>query len=65
MKKQEANQNAGVDTSGVSRRHFIKIAGITSLGMPFANLNDLKAQGVSIVSDPADLSLHLFRFYGR
>ena len=62
MKKQEANQNAGVDTSSVSKAYFIKIAGITSLGMPFANLNDLKAQGVSIVSDQPILSLHLFAF---
>ncbi|MDB5245934.1 MAG: hypothetical protein JWQ40_328 [Segetibacter sp.] len=54
MKKQESNNNTGIDTNGVTRRHFIKITGITTLGMPFASINDLKAQGVSIVSDPGD-----------
>ena len=36
------------------RRHFLKITGITTLGLPFANLTDLKTLGVSIVSDTAD-----------
>lgn len=43
-----ANEN------GLGRRHFLKIAGITALGVPFVGIADFKAEGVSIVSDPAD-----------
>ncbi len=32
----------------------MKITGITTLGLPFISITDLKAQGISIVSDTAD-----------
>jgi hypothetical protein len=38
----------------VNRRHFLKIAGITTLGMPFLGATDFKAAAVAIVLDPAD-----------
>ncbi|MEP7109311.1 MAG: hypothetical protein ABI760_15060 [Ferruginibacter sp.] len=42
------------DASDVSRRHFIKVTGIATVGLALAGTNDLKVQSVSIVSDPAD-----------
>lgn len=37
-----------------SRRHFVKIAGITALGVSSIGLTDFLIKGVSIISDPAD-----------
>jgi hypothetical protein len=36
------------------RRHFVKIAGITALGISSLGLNDFLIKGVSIISDPDD-----------
>ena len=49
------NQNAVGDGKDVSRRHFMKIAGITALGMSSFGISDFYANGVSIVLDTADL----------
>ena len=38
----------------VSRRHFLKVAGLTTLGSEFTDVLAGKAQGISIVLDPAD-----------
>lgn len=38
----------------LGRRYFLKVTGITTLGLPFINITNLKAQGVSIISDTAD-----------
>ena len=38
----------------VNRRHFLKIAGITTFGMPLAGLPDLRAAGIAIVVDAGD-----------
>lgn len=38
----------------LSRRRFLKITSITTLGAPFVGVGDFKAQGVSIVADTAD-----------
>ncbi|MEJ7739298.1 MAG: hypothetical protein WKF97_17870 [Chitinophagaceae bacterium] len=54
MKKKELDQTGDIETNEVSRRHFLKITGITTLGAPLAGIGDFKAQGVSIISDPAD-----------
>ena len=37
-----------------SRRHFVKIAGITALGVSSLGLTEFLIKGVSIISDPAD-----------
>jgi hypothetical protein len=39
----------------VSRRHFVKIAGITAVGVSSFGFSDLYAKGVTIISDPADV----------
>lgn len=39
---------------GVSRRHFVKVIGITALGAASFSLSDLSARGISIIVDPAD-----------
>ncbi len=38
----------------LTRRHFLKITGLTTVGMPFAGIGNFNAQGVSIVADAAD-----------
>jgi hypothetical protein len=55
MKKQVKNQNSISDAQGVSRRHFVKVAGITALGVSSLGLPELSAQGVSVIVDPSDL----------
>ena len=54
MKKQAKNENYEDDIKGVSRRHFVKVAGITALGISSFGLPKLSAQGVSIITDPGD-----------
>jgi hypothetical protein len=49
------NQNSKYHVKGVSRRHFMKMAGITALGVSSFGLSDFYAKGVTIISDPADL----------
>src|SRR4028118_1991396 len=44
-------QNNKSDENSVNRRHFLKIAGITTLGMPFIGMGDFVAEGVSIILD--------------
>ena len=54
MKKHLMDQNSAIEINGVSRRHFVKIAGITTLGVSSFGFSGFYAKGVSIVSDPAD-----------
>jgi hypothetical protein len=54
MKNQSQDPDSMNNANGISRRHFVKIAGITSLGVSSLGISDLSAQGVSIISDPAD-----------
>jgi alpha-glucuronidase len=42
------------DHKGVTRRHFVKVAGITALGVSSLGLSDFSAKGVTIIVDPAD-----------
>lgn len=39
---------------GASRRHFLKVTGMTTLSIPFTGIGDFKAGGISIVVDPED-----------
>lgn len=43
-----------VEANEVSRRHFLKITGITTLGAPFVGMGDFTAQGVSIILSSSD-----------
>ena len=54
MKKQVKNQISINDIKGVSRRHFVKVAGITALGVSTFGLSDFSGKGVSIIVDPSD-----------
>jgi hypothetical protein len=54
MKKHLKDQNSIQDAERYSRRHFVKVAGITALGVSSFGLSDFYAKGVSIISDPED-----------
>ncbi len=54
MNKQVKDENFISDIKGVSRRHFVKVAGITALGVSSFGFQKFSAQGVSIIADPAD-----------
>lgn len=54
MKKSSLQKSVEAAECDFSRRHFLKMAGITALGIPFAGFADIKATGVSIIVDPAD-----------
>lgn len=45
------NQNNKSDENSANRRHFLKIAGITTLTIPFTGISDFLAEGVSIILD--------------
>jgi hypothetical protein len=53
MKNQDIQRDEK-DSNDVSRRQFLKITGITTLGLPFASLAEFRAHGICIISDPAD-----------
>jgi hypothetical protein len=55
MKKHSKDQNSIQDAERFSRRHFVKMAGITALGVSSFGLSDFYTKGVSIISDPEDL----------
>jgi hypothetical protein len=40
---------------GTSRRHFLKLAGITTLGIPFVSFDYFKGDAVAIVTGPDDV----------
>jgi hypothetical protein len=48
------NQNSIGKVKGVSRRHFVKVAGITALGVSSLGISEFYAKGVTIIIDPAD-----------
>ena len=54
MKKQIMSGESMPATSGVSRRHFVKITGIAVIGVSSIGLPDFYSKGVSIVIDPGD-----------
>ena len=48
------NQKLSGEQKGISRRHFIKIAGISTIGISSLGYINLKTKGVSIITEPAD-----------
>jgi hypothetical protein len=54
MKKQIQDQNSKPENNEVTRRHFVKITGITAVGVSSFGFMDLIAKGVTIILDPAD-----------
>ncbi|MES2376817.1 MAG: hypothetical protein V4553_09575 [Bacteroidota bacterium] len=42
------------DENGLDRRDFLKIVGVTTIGLPLAGFTGFNAQGVSLVVDPKD-----------
>lgn len=54
MKKQGIDKGTKTNTNDVSRRQFLKITGITALGLPLVSMAGMKGQSVSIIWDPAD-----------
>jgi hypothetical protein len=49
------NQKSSKELKGISRRRFVKVAGISALGMSSLGYFNFKTKGVSIVIDPADI----------
>ncbi|MCG6960145.1 hypothetical protein LJE82_09680 [bacterium BMS3Abin03] len=48
------NQKTTGEPKGISRRQFVKIAGVSALGVSSLGYINFKTKGVSIVIDPAD-----------
>ena len=55
MKRLVANQVPPSELKGISRRHFVKIVGISALGASSLGHFKFGSNGVSIVIDPADI----------
>ena len=54
MKKMETLSVGKTEVNDVSRRNFLKMTGIMTLGIPLVGMIDLNDQSVSIISDPDD-----------
>jgi hypothetical protein len=54
MKHQVKNDNSGKTNKGVTRRHFVKLAGITAIGVSSIGFHEFHSRKVSIITDPAD-----------
>ena len=54
MGKIKVKQNEMPETREITRRHFVKISGITALGVSSLGLAGLTFNGVSLVVDPDD-----------
>ena len=52
--KYSTNQKFSNEQKGISRRRFIKIAGISTIGISSVRYINFQTKGVSIVIDPAD-----------
>ena len=48
------NQKNPDERKGISRRHFIKLAGISTIGISTLGSINFRAKGVSLITDPAD-----------
>jgi hypothetical protein len=55
MKKHLKDQNSNQKNNVVTRRHFVKIAGITAVGVSSFGFSDFIANGVTIILDPSEL----------
>ncbi|MGA7160247.1 MAG: hypothetical protein WBZ48_04550 [Bacteroidota bacterium] len=54
MKKYIADQKSSTELKGISRRHFVRMVGISAIGVSSLGHVNFKAKGVSIVIDPHD-----------
>ena len=54
--KYSENQESSRDPKGINRRRFVKIAGISALGVSSLGQFNFKTKGVSLVLDPADIT---------
>lgn len=54
MQRNIEEQNNSFETKDITRRHFVKISGITALGFSSLRLAGFTFNGVSIVLDPGD-----------
>ena len=54
MKRYFANRKSSLEPKGISRRHFLKIAGISALGASSLGYFNFSTNGVSIIIDPDD-----------
>ena len=54
MKKYVANQKPSSESEGISRRHFVRIVGISAFGVSSLGHFNFRTNGVSIVVDPSD-----------
>jgi hypothetical protein len=55
MRKHAANPNSSDKTKGISRRRFVKIAGVSAVGISALGHYGFRTEGISIVTDPADI----------
>ena len=55
MKKIESNPNSINEVNGVNRRQFVKMAGISAVGVSSLGLSDFSSNGVSIILEAADI----------
>jgi hypothetical protein len=56
MKKLPATQKSSGEPQGMSRRHFVRVAGISALGVSSLRYLNFNTEGVAIVIDPADVT---------
>lgn len=54
MKKKLPNPVSSPGVNSLTRRHFVKMTGITAMGVSAIGISEFYAKGVSIISDPAD-----------
>ena len=55
MKKNTLNKNSKRIPGDQSRRDFIKMVSIGTIGLPLGHIIDLKSRAVSIITDPTDI----------
>ena len=55
MEKHLKEQKSKPESNEVTRRHFVKVAGIAAVGVSSFGFSDFMAKGVTIILDPADI----------
>jgi hypothetical protein len=54
MKERIKRENSATSGKGVTRRQFVKLTGITTVGVTSLGFTEFLARGVSIITDPED-----------
>ncbi|MGF7078782.1 hypothetical protein [Mucilaginibacter sp. UYCu711] len=54
MIEETSASNLTGDDNDLDRRHFLKLMGVTTIGLPLVGFTNFNAQGVSLVIDPND-----------